>query len=350
MSPASSLSEADLAREIRRLADMVGHVPNTVDMDEEGRYAYGTYHRRFDSWDRALQAAGLSRNGHVTDTELLAELQQLAKIAGESPTVELMDQDGKYGSRTYHDCFGSWESAKEAAGVSAYSPREYTNEELLDGILELADKLGRTPTAKEMNTQGPFWERTYRRRFEGWNDALRQAGLQVNQPSLIDAEAMLQEVKRVADEFCRTPLSTEIEDEVPYCYRSFYNLFGSWSEVLARSGVLEEYGPTNEPKKGRVPYGSHWEEQREKAIERDHEQCGGCGLSREEHLAKYNQDIHVHHRRPRYAYLSDPTSTIDDADELSNLVTLCASCHRRWEILPVQIQPYTGIQNMDASN
>lgn len=79
--------------------------------------------------------------------------------------------------------------------------------------------------------------------------------------------------------------------------------------------------------------GENWREKREKVIKRDNNTCQNCGIEREKHKDKYNKGLHVHHKVPRSQILSDePTkSEIELANNMANLVTLCASCHRKLE-------------------
>jgi len=69
-------------------------------------------------------------------------------------------------------------------------------------------------------------------------------------------------------------------------------------------------------------YGPTWYSQRRNAIERDDEQCQDCGLTRDEHYDKYGRDLEVHHITPIRTF----TDT-EEANQLSNLITLCKSCH-----------------------
>lgn len=62
---------------------------------------------------------------------------------------------------------------------------------------------------------------------------------------------------------------------------------------------------------------------REKVIQRDHEQCQECGLTRVEHYKKYKRDITVDH-------INRLGRGVKDKDNrLENLITLCLSCHLR---------------------
>ena len=53
---------------------------------------------------------------------------------------------------------------------------EYSREELIEKLKDLATKLGRTPKKREMLE--PHFE-TYRKRFGTWNDAIRAAKLKI---------------------------------------------------------------------------------------------------------------------------------------------------------------------------
>lgn len=68
--------------------------------------------------------------------------------------------------------------------------------------------------------------------------------------------------------------------------------------------------------------GYDWQEQRRKAIARDGYKCVRCGQTEMLELMRYGRGLHVHHIKP-YNESRD--------NSLSNLMTLCASCHRTIE-------------------
>ena len=67
-------------------------------------------------------------------------------------------------------------------------------------------------------------------------------------------------------------------------------------------------------------YGPHWKKLRDLTRERDGYRCQVCSRLEE------NQAHHVHHKIPFRQFRS-----IEEANQLSNLITLCPSCHRRVE-------------------
>jgi 5-methylcytosine-specific restriction endonuclease McrA/transcription elongation factor Elf1 len=76
-----------------------------------------------------------------------------------------------------------------------------------------------------------------------------------------------------------------------------------------------------------VEYGPNWKRQRRKALERDNYTCKVCGITEDE----LEKTIHVHHITPRKKYITNGEIDHERANDLDNLITLCPSCHRKWE-------------------
>ena len=73
--------------------------------------------------------------------------------------------------------------------------------------------------------------------------------------------------------------------------------------------------------------GPNWEEQRDRARERDGHRCRWCGAD------EVARPHHVHHIRPfrEFRWLPGRNDNYRLANELDNLITLCPSCHRQAE-------------------
>lgn len=79
-------------------------------------------------------------------------------------------------------------------------------------------------------------------------------------------------------------------------------------------------------------YGQEWTENLRKSIrKRDQYRCQGCGLSEAEHYSRNGVPLHVHHVQPAKTLTNGELRNSSE-----NLVSLCASCHRRWEGIPVR--------------
>jgi len=82
-------------------------------------------------------------------------------------------------------------------------------------------------------------------------------------------------------------------------------------------------------------YGENWRQKRRKALKRDSYECRICGIGDEQHRDQLGQGLDVHHIQPIRTF-----DELEEANRLSNLVTLCRGCHSRWECIP--IFPITG--------
>lgn len=77
--------------------------------------------------------------------------------------------------------------------------------------------------------------------------------------------------------------------------------------------------------RGRKPdYGPNWYLQAKAARERDGHKCQDCGAIRPDGIRKQHD---VHHLIP----LRKSAGDFETANALSNLITLCQRCHKRWE-------------------
>lgn len=81
-------------------------------------------------------------------------------------------------------------------------------------------------------------------------------------------------------------------------------------------------------------YGPNWSKQRTAALERDGHECQYCGHDGSD------LKLCVHHIRKirHYKNQCDAPEWYERANRLNNLVTLCRSCHGRWEGIPLKPQ------------
>lgn len=86
-----------------------------------------------------------------------------------------------------------------------------------------------------------------------------------------------------------------------------------------------------------INYGGSWPEQREKRLEKDGHECVICSKSNAQEKIDKGRGLDVHHIDKARNYLQeDGTLDEEKAHRLENLITLCRSCHRRWEGIPLR--------------
>jgi hypothetical protein len=116
-----------------------------------------------------------------TDEEIVQQLVDCAARLGRSPSMRefAADPETTVHPQTVIEHFGSWNAAKRAAGLV---PRRFaTKEELLRLLRELGERLGRTPTARDLDeyrrsmpSKSLYWHT-----FGSLTNALREAGFDV---------------------------------------------------------------------------------------------------------------------------------------------------------------------------
>ncbi|WP_158057336.1 homing endonuclease associated repeat-containing protein [Halorussus halophilus] len=239
MSRASRADETTLRSALQSLAARLGKTPTVVEMHEQGDCDPQRYFEVFDGWDEALEAAGLDPGDmgkSIPDRELLAELQRLHTELGKTPTQRDMADHGEYSTRTYQTRFGSWNAAIEQAMLST---NEISEKDLRQELTRLADELDQPPTAEEMEEYGEYAPVTYHRRFGSWRAALAEVDFATNRTkSDVSETELLADVRRLADELGRSPSADDVQARGAYSVREYAERFGSF--LAARAQALDD--------------------------------------------------------------------------------------------------------------
>ena len=112
-------SDEELLDELRRCAQDIGRNTITIaEFEEHGKCHPCTIQRRFGSWTKALNLAGLqpsrSKIG-IENEELFENIKTMWVALGRQPRYsEVRSPDSKYSAGTYEKRFGSWRKALKA--------------------------------------------------------------------------------------------------------------------------------------------------------------------------------------------------------------------------------------------
>ena len=187
-----------------------------------------------------------------SDEQILDELRASAERLGKSPTMREFagDSETTVHPQTVIEHFGSWNNAKRQAGLV---PRRFATKEELIGLLrELGERLGRVPTARDIDANRGLMpsKSLYWHTFGSLTNALREAGFDVpiGEERLeraiaqgVDLAKSLGRLPRFADwaEARRADRSLLTEWQV---YRMFDARRGAWStfQFLIREQLLEQ--------------------------------------------------------------------------------------------------------------
>lgn len=107
--------DEDLIADLQRVAALLR--ADTVTMDEynqHGQFHSTTLTRRFGSWFKCLDAAGLRHSRaaiNIPEQDLLNDIERIWILLGKQPSYSQMQMYTKYSMKTYENRFGGWRNA-----------------------------------------------------------------------------------------------------------------------------------------------------------------------------------------------------------------------------------------------
>jgi len=121
--------------------------------------------------------------------------------------------------------------------------------------------------------------------------------------------------------------SSMTDTDLNFCDKSCH---GAW---LSKN-ISGENNPLYKENKEDIKYGRNWRKQRLKATIRDQSRCQVCGKT----PVDINRSLSVHHIIPRSTFKDEypEPEWWQRANKIDNLISLCGSCHRRWEGIPLK--------------
>src|SRR5665213_4057354 len=149
------VNDDDLLKELRAVAlSLNKNYVTKEEYNRTGRFCASTFQKRFGSWCKAHELAGLKRirRYDITPDDCLADIKRVAALLGrDSITVAEYREHGKYCDTLVDSRFGSWRTALERAGlrVSGHFHARTTDEQLFENLEHLWESLGRQPTRSD---------------------------------------------------------------------------------------------------------------------------------------------------------------------------------------------------------
>lgn len=166
-----------------------------------------------------------------------------------------------------------------------------TESELITALHDLADELGKAPTAAQMHERGKFSPWKYQQEFGRWNDALRQSGLGVNQRRATDktVQDFINDLQQVAETVGRTPRRGDVDEHGEWDVTTYQERVPAngeksrWNTVLTTAGFEPYY-------------------QERETIEKECETCGEVMVLKEYRSDRRfcSYECHGKYRKGRY--------------------------------------------------
>jgi hypothetical protein len=204
------------------------------------------------------------------DEVLLEEVRRVAEIVGQQTLTQAdFTKNSVVSSSDVARRFGGWKATLERAGLGRmyvegdevqFRPgrKRIADEVLLEEIQRVAQLVEKSVlTLEDFNKNSKISGTTIALRFEGWHNALKQAGLEqmcfgTAERSAISSrinrkftdEELLEEVRRMA-QLVGKPVftSTAFKKHSSICHNTLISRFGgNWRAVLERAGIENMYG------------------------------------------------------------------------------------------------------------
>jgi hypothetical protein len=116
------------------------------------------------------------RRRNIPELEIIEDMQRVSEEVGSGSLTKVQyDERGMFGATTILRKFGTWNKALENAGLLVMNRQDIRNEELFQNLAEVWTKLGRQPFGREMSDKSAgsiFSLGTYEKRFGSWNNSL----------------------------------------------------------------------------------------------------------------------------------------------------------------------------------
>lgn len=132
-----------------------------------------------------------SHHRNIPDEELIEDLVRVAQELNQNKvTIDQYNERGKFHNTTFNRRFGSWFKALEKAGLSKTRNLNISNEELFENLVEVWISLGRQPKYNDLTKdQSKYSSGTYEKRFGGWRKSLEAFVAWVNDGELPEPPA-----------------------------------------------------------------------------------------------------------------------------------------------------------------
>lgn len=173
------LSDSELIDDLRVVAQRLRKDYVTKEeYDEHGRLCSATFKKRFGSWGKAHELAGLKRirNFQATAEDCIVDLRKVAEFL-HTDCISTSDYKihGQYSVSLIAKRTGSWKKAVAAAGLrlSAQYHETILEEALFENLEQLWERLGRQPkTGDFVRPLSHYSVDTYKRRYGTLRKAL----------------------------------------------------------------------------------------------------------------------------------------------------------------------------------
>jgi len=234
----------------------LGRQPASTEIGVHGKYGLHSYAVRYGSWTKFLKSLGLDSLDAkaISPKDLNADYDRVKKRLGKIPTRKEMFQYGKYSVSVYENRFGNFTKYQRSRNDRVLIRKNVTRKDLIADFEMVKEKLGRVPTAKEIQLHGRCITASSSiiRLFGGYNAFLkkRKEKTPLEIKSLEHIKNVTSEFYRVKKKLGRIPTIKEFESLTKYFQQTVFPAFGTWNAFVRSLGETP-YSPGAQKKKAK---------------------------------------------------------------------------------------------------
>jgi hypothetical protein len=207
--------------------------------DFERKYGNSAWINKFyDGWKDALPEDAMKQ-------KLIEELRKRPS-ENEVPSRETFNETSDFSCYHISEYFDGWIKGLEEAGVGVEKAKKHDRDYSREDIIEILQRVsedqsnGGCGVTQQELSESPvsLQSETVCRYFGSWNEALREAGLLVNQGREYTRKELIEEIQRVSEEHCNNETPT-VNDVNKYSYYNSGNIkeeFGTFNNGVIEAG------------------------------------------------------------------------------------------------------------------
>ncbi|MFC8152335.1 homing endonuclease associated repeat-containing protein, partial [Bacillus paralicheniformis] len=216
-----------LIKEFFRYQKEFGKYPLKKDIhNTKGYPSMAGYNRIWNSWDDFLKEIGVV-DQNTTDGWYKVDEQVLKDLYSTGSKDEIIEK--LIVKRNWDTIKRKASSLNLKRDISAIK-RKYTNKYLIEHLINLSKKIGRTPRIKDLKKmEEKISRKSYDKYFGSWNQALLEAGLNINLLKKHNKDEIMEGAIKFFKENKRSPFYNELDHSATIVY----NYWDTWGEFLA---------------------------------------------------------------------------------------------------------------------
>lgn len=279
--------------------------------------------------------------GKISKNEVKQDLRKAKSEVDGILTISKYKYLGEFGFKTAIRRFGSWNEAKSASFDNVEKEtfggrvdiQTISKDEVLNDVEKVSKKVDGFISRKDYIEYGSHDIKTIQRNW-GWNSIKKELGLNIEFfPDDGERNPMKNKnIKKRASETIQSLYDRGKHGALGEANRlkTSKQAKKQWADGTFCSDIFpsgeDHFRWTENPSE--YYYGVDWPDIAEKVRKRDNYVCQRCGKPQEEVYSS----LHVHHIKKFKNFDSK-----ERANQMDNLVSLCFSCHRVVETMPVRV-------------